>query len=109
MRHIEASSFNVWKLLPLYTYYCEGKNSMNHCVTTNPDISINFPSFSFLQVEGYIFKEQIPETVPLYEYYYDAVNSVTDHYTSTRPDIPELYPGWVRLAHSVSGYIYPAD
>ncbi len=48
-------------------------------------------------------------TVPLYEYYYDAVNSVTDHYTSTRPDIPELYPGWVRLAHSVSGYIYPAD
>ena len=155
MRYIEASSFNVWKLLPLYTYYCEGENSMNHCVTTNPDISINFPSFSFLQVEGYIFKEQIPgtvplyeyyndivfdhyittlsnisqrypvyvskgilgyvyektqmNTVPLYEYYYDAVNSVTDHYTSTRPDIPELYPGWVRLAHSVSGYIYPAD
>ena len=54
---------------------------MNHCVTTNPDISINFPSFSFLQVEGYIFKEQIPETVPLYEYYNDIV---FDHYRTNK-------------------------
>lgn len=51
-------------------------------------------------MEGYILKNQLPGTIPLYEYYHDYG---FDHYTTTISDVISD-DGWVKLG--VSGYVY---
>lgn len=97
IRHIEASKLNVLELIPLYLY-CNPRQ--NHYTTSNPDVVANYPEWEYYGMEGYILKNQLPGTIPLYEYYHDYG---FDHYTTTISDVISG-DGWVKLG--VSGYVY---
>lgn len=97
IRHIEASKLNVLELIPLYLY-CNPRQ--NHYTTSNPDVVANYPEWEYYGMEGYILKNQLPGTIPLYEYYHDYG---FDHYTTTISDVISD-DGWVKLG--VSGYVY---
>ena len=55
---------------------------------------------------GYVYQNTTMETVPLYEYFSDELN---DHYASTIPNIPTLFPGWRRVKVGNNGYVYPPN
>lgn len=92
--------------VPLYEYYYE--IGRDHYITTLSDIQIKYPAYEKKALLGYVYGDVAIGVVPLYEYYSDDGGN-NDHYTSTRTDIVQNYFGWVRLAHAVSGYIYPAN
>ncbi len=99
IRHIEASKFNTLELIPLYLY---SHPKQNHYTTSKPDIVANFPEWEYYGMEGYILKNQLPGTIPLYEYYH---SDGFDHYTTTISGVAsDPKNGWVELG--ISGYVY---
>lgn len=99
-RHIATSQLKSLELLPLYTYLLKGDVS-DHLVTINPDIEIYWPHYAFDQMEGYILKEQLPGTIPLYEYYNsEGVN----HYATVVSDFDKTYPFYEKKG--ILGYVY---
>lgn len=78
----------------------------DHYTTTLSDIHQKYPVYEEKNPLGYVYENTGIDVVPLFEYIH---HGNLDHYVSTRTDIIGTYPGWTRLAHSISGYIYPAD
>lgn len=101
MRYMAKSKLDILELRPLYCYYSENGIGHNHVVTTNDELSKEYPIFRLLGVEGYILKENLPGTIPL-NLYYD--NSKWDHYTTILSNIDKEYPEYKKL--SIEGYVY---
>ena len=101
MRYMEKSRLNMLELLPLYCYYSEAGKGNNHIVTTNARLSEDYPEYKPWGVEGYILKENISGTTPLYLYYN---NSKWDHYTTILSNVDKEFPEYRKL--SIEGYVY---
>lgn len=104
-KYIKSQKLNELKLQPLYLYINDGYDPPrggNHYTTTLPDIVEKFPDWKYTgTIEGYVLAEQLPGTIPLYEYY---SHEGFDHYTTTLSNIVTLFPGWIMLR--TAGYIY---
>lgn len=99
-RYILASQLNILELHPLYTYLLKG-NISDHLVTTNPEIERYWPQYVFDQIEGYILENQLPETIPLYEYYNE---SGINHYATVVSDFDRIYPFYEKKG--ILGYVF---
>lgn len=102
-RYIMGAKIDVMQLLPLYAYVCNTRpdKGMNHDVTTYPNLVEEYPGWVFSRLEGYILKDPLPGTIPLYEYF-NANNF--DHYTTTIPDLHSTASDFV--LNSFLGYVY---
>ena len=77
-----------------------------HCATVVSDFDKTYPFYEKKGIMGYVYQNTTMETVPLYEYFSDELN---DHYASTIPNIPTLFPGWRRVNVGNNGYVYPPN
>lgn len=103
IKHLKTAKLNELQLKPLYVYLNkkEYMNGFNHYTTNLIDIVEKYPDWEFLGIEGYILSEQLPGTIPLYEYFWEEG---FDHYTTILPNIHNEYKGWKKLR--ISGYVY---
>lgn len=98
LKYMKASQLNELKLKLLYSYDYEERK---HLVTTDSGIAERFPDWRFLNYEGYILKEQIPGTIPLYEYKNDRT---LDFYETTISNYHIINPLYERTM--ILGYVY---
>lgn len=100
MKHIKNSKLNELKLKLLYAYDCRG--GRKHFVTTDDGIAVRYPDWKFWNYDGFILAEQLPGTIPLYEY---ATNATTlDFFTTTIPNYDLMNPLYEKRL--VLGYVY---
>lgn len=95
-KYIRESQLRVQELRPLYSYY---NSKGNHYTAIVDDVVQKYPDWTFFGVEGYIYVNQEPGTVPLYVHYNDKY---FDHYTTNIPYIAGA--DWAKFG--VIGYIY---
>lgn len=102
IRYMLKSKLNILELLPLKTYYHPGfGSSPNHDTTSYPYDEVREGDWTYSRLEGYILKNKLPETIPLYQYYF---SDGFDHYTTIESDIHLKYKGWTQ--HGIMGYVY---
>ena len=92
-RHIEQAQLKTLELLPLYTYSGGDFAPSDISTTTTyiPDYALNKLEY----IEGYVLKEQLEGTVPLYYYWTSYFN-----YTTTKDDISPY------ISKGIIGYVY---
>lgn len=98
LKYIKASQLKELKLKLLYSYDYEERK---HLVTIDPGIADRFPDWRFLNHEGYILAEQIPGTIPLYEYKNDRT---LDFYETTISNYNIINPLYEKTM--ILGYVY---
>lgn len=101
-KYVASKKIDVIELLPLYVFYnnSDKKKGHNHYTTTYPTIHKEYSNWTLNGVEGYILKNQLAGSIPLYEYYNDGI---FDHYTTTDPNVAS-YSGWKK--QGIAGYVY---
>lgn len=100
LKYLENSRLKELKLNLLYSYDC--REGRKHLVTIDDGIADRFQGWKFLNHEGYILQEQIPGTIPLYEY---KTNDTTlDFFTTTIPNYDSVNPLYTKTM--ILGYVY---
>jgi hypothetical protein len=92
------------QLIPIYSLWSE--EIKGHMVTTDPkekDILQNSLKWNYAGIEGYIFKTQQPDTVPLLRYYNAKIK---DHYCTSDEEFKKLAPKFGYHYEGLLGYIY---
>lgn len=93
-RHVEQAQLKILELLPLYSYK-DYEFSWETTTAFREDDAFSPSKVEY--VEGYILKNQVEGSVPLYQY---LVTNFWDH-TTTKSDIsPYIYK-------NIIGYVYP--
>jgi len=106
-QYIASSQLKVLELLPLKTYYhSDFGYGPNHDTTSYPYNEDREDGWIYSRLEGFVLKNRLPGTIPLYQYYYP---DGFDHCTTTESDIHLKYKGWVQ--NGLMGYVYekPVD
>ncbi len=99
-KYISNSRFKELKLNLLYAYDC--REGRKHLVTTDDEIATRYPDWKFWNYDGYILTEQLPGTIPLYEY---KTNDITlDFFTTTIPNYDLMNPLYRKSM--IIGYVY---
>lgn len=103
---VEEYIINSYKSLlditPLYIFYngSDKKKGFNHFTTIDPEIDRLYKNWDYHGVTGYVLKENLPGTIPLYIFYHEKG---FNHFTTTDSSVGS-YSGWTPLGRA--GYIY---